>query len=511
MNDTPKDKELNEINTIDNIQSNENGKKREIDLANYEGNNTIINKTISNGEIELGDENNKKYSNLDESNNDSQYTYLEEPLIFKDYKKKGHSNKYYEYELTGFTNIGHNCYMNSFLQILLHFPNFLIELKNYVQKKGLNIKLIDNLINLSENPSNTKYLSNIKKLMGKVDQRYGQYIQNDSQLFGIDLINQIILSLKEEETPSNGIELKKNYEEKDKININNIKEYKKKYFNQYKDEYHYQEEKELFLEKMFQLHESIVKIKTKDLEIGKIEKIDFETFLNIQIVFPESHYNYHYNYYHLIDLLKYKYINWFEPDNKDKNTSDNLNEKDSFKDKNDNIINENDTSQNNQESYWIRFIELIKAFFCKFKFFGYSINGNKNLDYSNNENKKIIKKRKFIKVRRLASLPKILIISINRAILGRDFNDDSLKYDEYLDVNQFIDKDILNDKKSNIYKLFAINECLGHTRFSGHCYSYIKIKDEWYKFNDDYVSRQTPEFSSNYVVGLYYIQNEDNK
>jgi hypothetical protein len=259
---------------------------------------------------------------------------------------------------------------------------------------------------------------------------------------------------------------------------------------------------------MFQFHESTIKIKTKDLQIGKIE---FETFLNIQVVFPENHYNYHNNYYHLIDLLKYKYIDWFKPDYKEKNTSDNLNENDSLKDKNDNIINENDTSQNNKKGLWDRFMELIKSILEKLYSFYCPINNNNSLDYSNNENKKITKKRKFIKIRRLASLPKILIISINRAILGRNFNDDNLKYDEYLDVNQFIDKDILNDKKSNIYKLFAVNECIGHTRLSGHCYSYIKIKDEWYKFNDDFVSRQSPDFSSNYVVGLYYIQNEDNK
>lgn len=35
----------------------------------------------------------------------------------------------FEYKTVGFPNIGNSCYMNSFLQILLHCPNFLKELK----------------------------------------------------------------------------------------------------------------------------------------------------------------------------------------------------------------------------------------------------------------------------------------------------------------------------------------------------------------------------------------------
>lgn len=36
----------------------------------------------------------------------------------------------------GFDNIGNTCYMNSFLQILFHTPNFLIELKK-IKKKAI--------------------------------------------------------------------------------------------------------------------------------------------------------------------------------------------------------------------------------------------------------------------------------------------------------------------------------------------------------------------------------------
>ena len=54
------------------------------------------------------DNNKDKYSNIDSSNNLNEYI----------------SN----FELTkniGFKNIGNTCYMNSFLQILLHIPTFL--------------------------------------------------------------------------------------------------------------------------------------------------------------------------------------------------------------------------------------------------------------------------------------------------------------------------------------------------------------------------------------------------
>lgn len=48
------------------------------------------------------------------------------------------THKVSNYELTqniGFNNIGHTCYMNSFLQILLHTPNFLPKIKELYYNK----------------------------------------------------------------------------------------------------------------------------------------------------------------------------------------------------------------------------------------------------------------------------------------------------------------------------------------------------------------------------------------
>ena len=73
-------------------------------------------------------------------------------------------------------------------------------------------------------------------------------------------------------------------------------------------------------------------------------------------------------------------------------------------------------------------------------------------------------------------------------------------------MSPFIDKDFLSNIKSTKYKLFAVNECYGYIRHSGHCYSYIKVNNKWFKFNDEYVHENIPKNPSNHVVGLYYIQ-----
>lgn len=391
-------------------------------------------------------------------------------------------------ELIGFSNLGNTCYMNSFLQILLHFPNFINQLKEIVKENNLKINLIDNIIKLSDNRTNKKYLRNIKYLMGEVYEKYGEYVQNDSQMFGIDLLNEMICLLKNEKNLNDSDEiLMPKSKIKEKINFNNIEKYKKILFEEYKENCNFKEENEIFLEKLFQFHEYSIKVSAENVKNIVLEKVEYETFLNISLVIPQDK-----TRWKLVDLLKNKYQVLEMPNNEVNNKIET-----NFKNFNINEINiENNTNSNNNEkkNFFESIIEYIKAFFNYL--FG-----------KNSEEKNIIIKNKVSKkYRRLASLPKILILSINRAILGRNFNTDNISYEEYLDMSPFIDKEFLSNIKSTKYKLFAVNECYGYIRQSGHCYSYIKVNNKWFKFNDEYVHENIPKNPSNHVVGLYYIQ-----
>ena len=108
-------------------------------------------------------------------------------------------------------------------------------------------------------------------------------------------------------------------------------------------------------------------------------------------------------------------------------------------------------------------------------------------------------------VRKIASLPIILNISINRAFTGKSLVSNKLQYEEEINLNNYIDEIIKED--NNTYKLYAVNECFGLTKHSGHYYFYVKVNNTWLKFDDRHVSEETPNFNSKYVVGLYYIKN----
>ena len=118
---------------------------------------------------------------------------------FEYYKEHYKSNLNYHIKeplnsKVGLINLLNDCYIITFLQILFHTPRFLIIIKN------LNIKaqrdVIKYLILVSEYPFNVEYFYKLKQLLGEINPEYSKPYSNDSQEFGIDLINYLISELK---------------------------------------------------------------------------------------------------------------------------------------------------------------------------------------------------------------------------------------------------------------------------------------------------------------------------
>jgi ubiquitin C-terminal hydrolase len=113
---------LSSLNNNSNIKKDDN----EIDSQNKNDNKLInqINNNTENTENKFDDI--KLKSNLSK-----------DPLTTMNF-----SNNNFNQELEGFDNIGSTCYMNSFLQIILHTPGFLLELKKSKMRKTLIINLL---------------------------------------------------------------------------------------------------------------------------------------------------------------------------------------------------------------------------------------------------------------------------------------------------------------------------------------------------------------------------------
>ena len=92
-------------------------------------------------------------------------------------------------------NFLNDCYIISFLQILFHTENFLRILKKYNMPNKETI--INYLILVSEYPFNAEYFYKLKQLFGSINPDYSKPWSNDSQEFGIDLINYLISETKE--------------------------------------------------------------------------------------------------------------------------------------------------------------------------------------------------------------------------------------------------------------------------------------------------------------------------
>lgn len=118
------------------------------------------------------------------------------------------------------------------------------------------------------------------------------------------------------------------------------------------------------------------------------------------------------------------------------------------------------------------------------------------------------KSSNIIETTRIAKLPKILILSLQKANSENTQKIPWLvKFDKDLGIREIVDIDIIKNESCR-YEIFAINNHLGNSPISGHYFSQIFLKKlkNWYSFNDESVNIDSDYFPNlnNYI--LFYKQ-----
>ena len=192
-------------------------------------------------------------------------------------------------KIFGLKNIGLTCYMNSFLQILFHCPQFMEEIEKYSVNSFKN-SILYNFKRIIKNPERLN-LEKFKSSLNKIEKDYSEFIQNDSQKFGIDLIDAIISEIKNEKYLTT-----ESQTDSDNSNIIDPKKMYQIYIKQYQYDF-------IPLEKMLTMNQYYIQEKNNK------KKIIFENSISVDLLFPEKKHYFHsipkYNLKQLLDL-KYK-------------------------------------------------------------------------------------------------------------------------------------------------------------------------------------------------------------
>lgn len=141
---------------------------------------------------------------------------------------------------------------------------------------------------------------------------------------------------------------------------------------------------------------------------------------------------------------------------------------------------------------------------------------NLNYNYEKNDNDKLniidmLKNKYLYGNNKLIKLPKILMITLLRAIIEKPLIDTKVEINDEINLKDFLDKDFGNYSLCTKYSLYAVNVCIGKYKKYGHYYSYILINNIWYKFDDLTVidvDRNSINKDLSYIYGIYYINNE---
>ena len=335
--------------------------------------------------------------------------YLEENNIIQ-IKNNENENDLYESSKQGFPNIGNTCYMNSFLQILIHIP-FLISSLKKNKKKFEPDSSITNLIEIADEPTE----KNLKLLKNKMGYKYNEYLSNDqedSQEFGVKLINSLIDEEIKYKLFEKWEKPKYSNSSRNKDILNKKRDYLEEFLDKYIDF-----QNETFIQKTFQFFESEMKLrKSRQIkEINYIPEIDNQLSLELN-----------------------------------------------YKDKND-------------------ILTL----------------------------KELLINKYYKSTRKLFKLPKIFMITLIRAVIGNNMlNSSIIEFEDELDLKEFMDKDFGDYKEITKFDLYAINISSGYSKNRGHYYSYIKIKDKWYCFNDSSCKEMDPYFQKKDENGIFYQSKE---
>ena len=108
------------------------------------------------------------------------------------------------------------------------------------------------------------------------------------------------------------------------------------------------------------------------------------------------------------------------------------------------------------------------------------------------------------KTNKITILPKILIINVIRYnSTNKSRNSTIIKFTNVIDLSEYLEKSCNSHLISTKYELFAITNHVGNEN-GGHYYSTIKIKENWYEFDDSEVRKTEIKYKSDEIYTLYY-------